>query len=230
MTIALVIDYVSIGCAAALAVATMFKAGRSFPRWAFVAGMGLLAIEATCLMLTNRATAPEDVTRWQSWRLVIVALLPATWIAFSATYARGKDRVPSRATVAGLLLASLLPCAATLFFRHHLVASAQLVDWETEWRLRWAWGGTLVSIFMLVAAVAVVVNLERTFRASVGATRWRIKYMLLGIGLLFVVRIYTSSQSVLFQGADSSIETINAIALIVGAALTTRSLYRTGHF
>ncbi|MGH7944344.1 MAG: XrtA/PEP-CTERM system histidine kinase PrsK, partial [Opitutaceae bacterium] len=51
-----------------------------------------------------------------------------------------------------------------------------------------------------------------------------------GVGLLFVVRIYTSSQVLLFRGFDSSLDSLNAGALIVGSLLMLRSLARTGHF
>lgn len=230
MNIEMLVVCASIGVAGALSIATMFKAGRSIPRWAFVIGMGLLGLEALLVSLSNAATTPEEIAKWQSWRLVVVTLLPVAWIAFSATYARGKDRLPVNRVTLGALLALILPCIAAVWFREWQVVSAQFTAWETGWRLRWSWSGTVLFIFMLVGSVAVVVNLERSFRASIGAIRWRIKYMLLGVGLIFVVRIYTSSQAVLFQGVDSSTEMINLIALVVGGALTTRSLYRTGHF
>lgn len=230
MTTALLVEYASICAAGGLAIVTIFRAGRSVPRWAFAIGMTLLGIEALFISLSNRSTGTEAIAQWQSWRLVVDTLLPAAWLAFSATYARGKDKMPPRMRIFAVITAFIASLLLALWFRDGLIVSTQFTAWDMGWRLRWSWSGTALLVFMLMASIAVVVNLERTFRASVGAARWRIKYMLLGVGLIFVVRIYTSSQAILFQGIDSSTEPINLIALIVGAALTTRSLYRAGHF
>jgi putative PEP-CTERM system histidine kinase len=73
-------------------------------------------------------------------------------------------------------------------------------------------------------------NLERTFRASVGTMRWRIKFMLLGLGALLIVRLYTSSQALLFRHIDPNLENVNAAALFIGGILIVRSLRRTGKF
>src|SRR5438445_13803850 len=71
-------------------------------------------------------------------------------------------------------------------------------------------------------------NLERTFRASVGTMRWRIKFTVIGLGVLFVVRAYTSSQALLFRGIDLSLVAVNSGALIVACLLILRSLLRVG--
>jgi len=71
-------------------------------------------------------------------------------------------------------------------------------------------------------------NLERTFRASVGTMRWRVKFMLMGVGLLFVVRIYTAGQEILFRAVDLSLEELNAGTLVVVSLLILRSFFRAG--
>jgi putative PEP-CTERM system histidine kinase len=73
-------------------------------------------------------------------------------------------------------------------------------------------------------------NLERTFRASVGTMRWRIKFMILGLGVLFAVRAYTGSETLLFRAVDLSLQPVDAGALFVGCLLILRSLLREGHF
>jgi putative PEP-CTERM system histidine kinase len=83
---------------------------------------------------------------------------------------------------------------------------------------------------LLVGAVLVLTNLERTFRAAVGTMRWRIKYTILGLGVLFAVRAYTSSQLLLFRPVDLSLQAVNSGALVVACLLIARSLFRAGHF
>ena len=61
--------------------------------------------------------------------------------------------------------------------------------------LRLGWAGIVLYAFLLIGSILVLTNLERTFRAAVGTMRWRIKFMVLGVGVLFAVRIYTTSQA-----------------------------------
>jgi putative PEP-CTERM system histidine kinase len=73
-------------------------------------------------------------------------------------------------------------------------------------------------------------NLERTYRAAVGTMRWRIKFMVLGLGVIFVAEAYTTSQIMLFRAIDLSWPIVNSGALIVGGLLVMRSLFREGNF
>src|SRR5262249_40682368 len=79
-------------------------------------------------------------------------------------------------------------------------------------------------------AVAILTNLERTFRASVGTIRWKVKFMLIGLGLLFIVRVYSSSQFLLYQQIDASLLFLPAVTLPVACLLMMRSLIREGLF
>jgi putative PEP-CTERM system histidine kinase len=57
--------------------------------------------------------------------------------------------------------------------------------------------------------------------------RWRIKFMIIGLGLLLGVRIYTATQALLYSMIDTTIQTLNAGAVILGGLLIARSLYRS---
>jgi len=74
------------------------------------------------------------------------------------------------------------------------------------------------------------INFEKTYRASVGVMRWRIKFMILGLGVLFAVRFCTSSQILLSHTIDARLQMVDAGALFVGCLLILRSLFRAGHF
>lgn len=230
MTLAQIFEYGSALGAGALAITTALRAGRSAPRWAFAMGMILLGAESVFVALSNGSGSAEEITRWQQWRMLAVAFIPGSWLLFSATYARGDQRPQTWWKRYEILPALVIPPLLAWLYRDQLIESVKRTEWDTQWLLRLGWCGNFLWISLLVASVWVVVNLERTFRASVGTARWRIKYMLLGVGLIFVVRIYTSSQSLLFRGVDSEVEALNSLALLVGALLTSRSLFRTGSF
>ena len=76
--------------------------------------------------------------------------------------------------------------------------------------------GLVFNLFCLVGWVLVLMNLERTYRAAVGTMRWRIKFMILGLGVIFAVRAYVSSQVLLFHAMDLSLEAVTDYGNAVG--------------
>jgi putative PEP-CTERM system histidine kinase len=60
--------------------------------------------------------------------------------------------------------------------------------------------------------------------------RWRIKFMILGLGVLFAVLAYTSSQALLYGNVNPALQVLFSGAVLVGSLLITRSLFRSGHF
>lgn len=210
-----------------LALVHLFRLRRSVADWTFVAGMASLAAEAFFGGMVALTNAPDEIFEWHQRRLISLSLLPGIWLLFSITYARGNAREflrRRRWVAAGIVL---LPPGFAVLFRQHLVNFPQLDYSNTQWVVRLGWAGIALSALLLTGSVLVVMNLERTFRAAVGTMRWRIKFMLLGIGLIFIVRIYTSSQDLLFRKADLQLGMLNSVALAVAAILSARSAFRT---
>ena len=146
---------------------------------------------------------------------------------FSLSYARGNYREFFRqwrwaligAVVLPVLLAAVSPRALLLTAWEHNPAA-----WVWIFRLGPA-GMALYGVF-LFSVVFVLINLERTFRTAVGTMRWRIKFMILGLAVLFCARAYTSSQALLWRDRDPSLMEINCGALALGCLLMLRSLFR----
>jgi putative PEP-CTERM system histidine kinase len=101
-----------------------------------------------------------------------------------------------------------------------------LLSESSVWILELGWPGYLLQVFILLTVVIILMSLERTLRASMGHMRWQIKYMIVGLGSLFAVRIYTGGQTLLFRSVDMGLEVVNVCTLIVAGALMTRSLLR----
>jgi putative PEP-CTERM system histidine kinase len=80
---------------------------------------------------------------------------------------------------------------------------------------------------LLVAAVLVLMNLERTYSAAVGTLRWRIKFVIMGLGLIFAARVYTSSQALLYSAATPGPGVFNSGALLMGCLLISISFLRS---
>lgn len=203
---------------------------RSIAHLSFVLGMALLALESVFSGLSLTAGLPDEMVYWQNWRLGAMSFLPFVWLFFSLSYGRGSHRdflVRWRLVLAS---ASLLPIILLICFHGEAIVSVGRA--EPDGRLTFGLGlaGICINILFLIGSVFVLMNLERTYRAAVGTMRWRIKFMILGLGVLFVVRAYVSSQALLFHAVDISLQAVNAGALLVACLLIVRTLFRAGHF
>jgi putative PEP-CTERM system histidine kinase len=229
MNLSALLPFTSAVCCFALAVAAMLRAGRSVDRWSFAAGMAALAVEGTLAGLSAGATSPDAMVRWQQWRLLAVSVLPATWLLFSLSFSRGSEQKRFSVRLlpwAGAIIVSL---GFVIIFWDGLFVSWHRLTDDNDWLFRMGWPALVLHAILLIISVAVLMNLERTFRASVGTMRWRIKFIILGIGLIFVARLYTSSQATLFRVIDPSLESLNPAAVVVGCLLVLRSFSRAGH-
>ena len=214
----------------ALALLFAWYERRSIAHLSFVLGMALLAAESVFSGLTATSTLPEEMVYWQNWRLLAMSFLPSIWLFFSLSYGRGNHREFLARWRLLLGAVCLIPVVLIIFFRGQYIISVSRT--EAGGHLMFGLGapGIFLNIFFLIGAVFVLMNLERTYRAAVGTMRWRIKFMILGLGVLFVVRAYISSQVLLFHAVDFSLQTISSGALLVACLLIVRSLFRAGHF
>ena len=107
------------GLAALLAV---LRERRSIPKWCFVAGMALLALESLFSGLADLTDqGGEAIKYWQQWRLAAMSFLPGVWLLFSFSYPRGNHREFLFKWRLMLVLAFVLPAAIVCFFYHDLL-------------------------------------------------------------------------------------------------------------
>ena len=130
-----------------------------------------------------------------------MSLLPGTWLVFSLTFARGNYAEFLRRWRPLLAATFLMPVGLVLFFSEDLVLSADQTT-TGNWIFRMGASGVVFNISCLVGWVLVLMNLERTYRAAIGTMLWRIKSMILGLGVVFAVQAYVSSQALLFHALD----------------------------
>jgi putative PEP-CTERM system histidine kinase len=192
----------------------------SAPVLAFAAGMALLCVEFGGA-LAGSLWPQAGWTTTLHW--LASALSPAVWLAFAVTYSRGNHSdylwhwAPALAIFAGLGV------AATVLFPDRLIV-------EVTNGLRLAAAGRVVHVLILLGSTAILMNLERTFRASVGVLRWQLKFMVLGVATLFVTRVYTSTQALVFSAMDPRFVIYQAMAAIVCGALAFLAVSRRQGF
>jgi putative PEP-CTERM system histidine kinase len=212
-----------------LALIVTWNKQRSVAHCAFVAGMLALAVADVCSALTTYAALPEEMVHWQYWRMVAISFLPGTWLFFSLTYARGNYLEFLKRWRLVLVGAFLLPIGLVIFFGKDLIISVGKTE-SDHWMFSLGLSGLIFNLSCLVGWVLVLMNLERTYRAAVGTMLWRIKSMILGLGVIFAVRAYVSSQVLLFHAMDLSLEAVTDMGMLLGGLLILRSLFRAGHF
>lgn len=228
-TVVILADCAAIFCAA-IAFGVALRARQFATRWIFIAGLLVLAAESVCVGLAAAATLPESVVQWQQWRHLAMAFIPGIWLVFSLSYSRGKALEYLKQWRVLLLFLFVLPVGLVVVWRNELIASLERIELTGQWVFRLGMPGIILYLVVLVGVVFVLMNLERTFRTSVGMMRWRIKFMLLGLGVLFAARVYTGSQVLLFGGIELYAEYINLGALIAACLLILRAFFRAGHF
>lgn len=221
----LIICLVAAGMAVGLVVLVLARDRRSLVHRLFATGMLGFAADAVLTALSLQADGPEKILLWQKLRLGVGGFVPALWLLFSLCFTREDRKDFLRRARWPLVLLLVVPGLLGVVFSGGLVRGAPLVD-SSRWVLRLGWSGYLLQVFVLLTSVAVLVSLERTFRASRGHLRWQIKFLILGLGSLFAVRIYTGSQELIYRSLETGLQVVNLATLIVAGALMIRSLSR----
>ncbi|MGH7819546.1 MAG: histidine kinase N-terminal 7TM domain-containing protein, partial [Candidatus Binatia bacterium] len=210
---------VLIGCAG-LAVLAIAREPRSFAHRVFAVGVLHLAVTELLTAMAADASSLAGALWWKRFAFVAEAFLPGIWILFSMSFARGRIARSRWSLGAAFAIPVTLASAgsgALLFISP---------DGPTGAHLALGGVGKAYFITILLLAVVVLVNLEATLRASTGAKRWRIKFLLLGIGGYFATHVYLGSQAILFSAVDLSLEAARIYVAVVSTCLMALGLYR----
>ncbi len=198
--------------------------------WAFAIGMLALSAEQLLTGLALQSSNPLEIAELIRWRFLATSFLPGLWLLFSATYSRGNAKESLRKRLPFVIGGFAIPIILVILAPSSLAHLIQNPEKAFQWIVTLDWAGFFLHVIILLSMIGALVGLERTYRASVGTLRWKIKFMLYGMGTLFAARFFTSSQIVLAQQIDPSLETINAVALFACCLLVGRSVFRKGSF
>jgi len=211
-----------------LGIAVLIRRHLSVAGCCFFAGMTLLGAEAALDGLSVRGGTAGSIAQWQILAQIIGSFLPGVWLCFSLTYSRGNYREFLYKWRFALAAAFLVPVGIALGFRDGLLHVAPPSDTHPGWWLAFTLPGKALNGLMLIANVLILVSIENTFRATVGTMRWRIKFVVLGLAVIFGARIYTRSQALLFSGQDLAITGLDTAALLIGCTFIAIAYLRTG--
>src|SRR5690349_3483751 len=196
MTFFSVLPFAAAIVALFLALASLLGKKHSLASWLLFAGMALLSIDSLLSALTLYVTDSSAFLDRLTLGFIVKSFATATWLGFSLTYSRRDYREFLARWSIPLAILVLLPIVLALGYRDVLL---QLVQGPVgdELQLRLTAIGKFWNLVLLVAAIWILMNLEQTFRSAVGTMRWRIKFIVLGVAVVFGTQLYVRSQTLL---------------------------------
>jgi len=188
--------------------------------------MTVLAAMQLCAGMSAQALLPADVRYWEQLRFWAAAFIPGTWLLFSLSYARANYADHIKCWRWGLGAAVALPLGIVIGFPRALLTADVLGEMPGGWTISLAWSGYVFHAMSLCGAVAILAHLEKTLRGSAGSMRMQIKVMLLGLGSVFAVEIYTHSQALLTGALQASLAALTASAILIADVFMLAALIR----
>ena len=209
-----------------LAIFVLLANPRLFVHRVFASGMSALVLVQLCAGMSAQAVFPADIVHWEYLRLLSAACIPGTWLLFSVHFARANFSDMTAQWRWVILGASVPPFVLVLACQHALFTPRFRFDTAFGWVLQLGWSGYGFYLYSLLTSVIILMQFERTLRASTGSMRWQIKFMLLGLGSLFAAQIYTDSQVLLFSSINKRLNVVTSWAVMVANVFMIGSLIR----
>ena len=213
----------------ALALAAGVAVGGSRPvtKWSFVLGMVGLAVEAAAgLALITLTEQVDDRLFWLRFHEAAALGLLIPWGVFVAGLfapAEGRWPLPLRLGLGAGSLALAAVAVAVL-----TLPAFKLPDTAAPfYAAQLDRVGQLSTTVQLVVTVALLGALDTYLRGSRHEDRWRMKYLVVGLGGIFLVRFFLLSQMLLFQVLLGVYLTTAAATLVLGNLAVGASLVRT---
>jgi putative PEP-CTERM system histidine kinase len=197
---------------------------------AFALGMMALAVREALGVQALEAVFESQALRWHRYRFASEAAIPGLWLLFALTFARADPKRFLRLWRWPLAAAFVLPPGVVVFGWDSLVTRTSYAT--PSWLIPVGEAGQWLHTVLLLAAVAILLNLENTLRSAVGTVRWQIKLTVIGVALLFGVEIFSYSQILLYSALQTSLLPFGSIVLLMTCSLVVASLVfrRLGSF
>jgi len=226
MAFNVVLSFMAAGVTIAVIAIGIYRGPRSFVQGIFTFGMLLLSLEAALTGLVYQSNTLSEFLFRQRQLFIISSLVPAAWLFFSISFARANyfEQISKWKLV--LLLAVAAPLSLIILFNNDFISLVLTPQNSSTFFIRIGWSGYLWHLISIIISIAILMNLERTFRHSTGHIRWQTKFMFLGISSIFGIRIFTDSQVILFNGVDTGLYEVDMGALLIANIFIFRSLFR----
>ncbi len=152
------------------------------------------------------------------------ALLAPGWFLFSLTFIRSNyQELLSRwkYAVAGLFV---IAGFFLLWIDSYYLIDLPYNDLYTIFPLGLV--GKYFYLYLLIGIVLCLIQLENTLRYTLGSTRRKTKYILMGVGSVLAYHIYLASQALLFSFLDISYLPVTSIVILISGIITMYAVVR----
>ena len=190
--------------------------------------LGMLALGAESVL--GGLAQGQDSARFQIPWLLSTFFSTVPWLLFSFSYSRVDGPAVVRQWRFRALLMTGVLLLLGLGLRHQLLLRPETSSPGAVVGLRLGVAGIALNLLTVIVSVGILTNLERTFRDSAGVMRWRLKYVILGLGALFLFKFYQASQALLYSSMDLSLREAAAGVVILVCALISLGLWRSKSF
>jgi len=215
-------------CSLLLAIVSIIRRKPSLATWCFFAGMTLLGIDSLFTALALSASQLGQLIYWLTAALIVKSIVPVVWLCFSLTYSRADLRESLTRWRIPLVILGVLPVGLSVGFHDQMFQVQPPSAPGGIWHLQFGPIANVLNAILLIAAVLVLMNLEQTFRSAVGTMRWRLKFVVLALVVIFGARLYVRSQAILFSALDITLWGVESGALLIGCIFLTLAYARTG--
>ena len=210
----------------ALAIVGLLLGRPGWIKRSFGLGMVTFAVEsfATAVLLGG-ADTPSAQVFWLNVAEASRIAAPLAWVVFVGSITRHHAAALPPVWRAGLGAGAML--ALALFGAVVTLGGVSVSVAPGRFALALlSWVGVASAALQLVLTVAVLAGLEACLRTSRGVSRGRIKYLVLGLGGVFLVRFYVLSEVALFRQITPTVLDIGTATLLVGNLVLAVSLAR----
>ena len=206
----------------ALVVFVFFRGRKQPAAMFFLAGMASLAIVEFCNFAALRASSEDSLLMWKGLSLVGEALFVNSWLLFSILF--GKENTRKTLAKWKWILPPLYILTAILLIK--VLANQTLLTGDSN-IIQLGTMGKFFNLSLLIIVIITLMYLESTFRSSAGQERWRIKYILFGIGAIISLYVYIFSQRILYSTIDITNIYIMSSVILVSNILILYSIVKT---
>jgi len=221
-----VLAFLTAALTVGVVVVGIYRGPRTFVQYVFSLAMLFVAAEAVLIGFVYQTSSLSDFLSRHRLLFIVSSVTPAVWLLFSISFARANylEQIAKWKWV--LLPAAVVPLLIYILLNSNFILLVLSPEKSFALFIRLGRAGYLWHLLSIVISIIILMNLERTFRHSTGHVRWQTKFMFLGAGFIFAVRIFTDSQVILFNGLNTSFYMLNLGALIIADILILRSLFR----
>jgi putative PEP-CTERM system histidine kinase len=189
---------------------------------AFCLGMASLALMEFANFMALRVTPIEKGLLWIRLSLLGEVLFAGNWLLFSVVFAKEDIKSVIKKWRWAITLAYILPGVLFVF----LLAMNQVLVIGDLGIIKLEIVAKYFHLSLLIIVIVILMKLENTFRSSSGLERWRIKYMLFGIGAILLFYVYILSRRLLYNTIELNNIYIMSAAILAASILIALSIIR----